>query len=108
MQGYWKYVVLAPKFTAVKKLPFEYGFISLKGKQISAELYHNHYLNTLAKHLTERLGGPLTAISAAKVAGRRISVLTKLEDKTASLIDVAHKAREVFIDAQVEEVASKD
>lgn len=37
--GFWKYVVVSPKFTSTKKLPFEYGFISIAGWEVSTELY---------------------------------------------------------------------
>jgi hypothetical protein len=48
---YWNYVIIVPKFVEVKKLPFEIGFISVKGRSLPKDIYQQIYLNSIYKLL---------------------------------------------------------
>lgn len=103
--GYWKYAVLVPKFTSIKKLPYEYGFISLKGSEVSPQLHLAQHLQSLAAHLTKQLNTPLTAI-IAEPRGARVSVLAKLEDAAVSVEEISRRATQLSIGSSVGEAVA--
>ena len=39
-QGYWQYVIVEPTFGTGKKMPFEIGYIAVKGYLMEREIYH--------------------------------------------------------------------
>lgn len=63
ISGYWKYIHISPIYPAIKKLPYEVGFIKIKGFDASPESYYYAESVLLEKKVGELIGHHIQILS---------------------------------------------
>lgn len=74
---YWKYIIVVSKFSKIKKLPFEFGFISLKGHSLAQDVYDQKCTKRVSALLSVN---NISVISVKGISNNKAQILASSKD----------------------------